>query len=340
MIIDVVFVGNISFVSAAAQFPLSMPGVQPMQNETYLCTAFHFAPNQHKYIVSFEPNATMHVAHHVLIYGCATPGYREWDSPRVVWDCGETESFGATFPKRSTCEKEERIVYAWARDAPALKLPEGVGFKIGGNSGINYLVLQVHYADATPFLDGVTRDTSGIVLSLLSGDTNEVRRRAGVLRIRAGGMIPARHWENMEVACQFKDNITLYPFAFRTHTHSLGKLVTGYVVKNGTWINIGKHNPLEAQMFYPAKSAVTIVRGDILAARCSMYNYRSRDTYDGPTNDDEMCAFYFMYYVEGDEITSMEECRSQGPPSYYWRKDPLLRNLITSDIDKDASTPD
>ncbi|KAM7285304.1 peptidylglycine alpha-hydroxylating monooxygenase-like [Ixodes scapularis] len=171
----------------------------------------------------------MHVAHHVLIYGCATPGYREWDSPRVVWDCGETESFGGTFPKRSICERGQRIVYAWARDAPALKLPEGVGFKIGGNSGINYLVLQVHYADTTPFL------------------------------------------ENMEVACQFKDNITLYPFAFRTHTHSLGKLVTGYLVKNGTWINIGKHNPLEAQMFYPAKSAVTIVRGDILVVIWALF---------------------------------------------------------------------
>lgn len=36
-------------------------------------------------------------------------------------------------------------MYAWARDAPTLKLPNGVGFKVGGNSNINYLVLQVHY---------------------------------------------------------------------------------------------------------------------------------------------------------------------------------------------------
>jgi len=36
-------------------------------------------------------------------------------------------------------------MYAWARDAPTLKLPNGVGFKVGGDSQINYLVLQVHY---------------------------------------------------------------------------------------------------------------------------------------------------------------------------------------------------
>lgn len=39
-----------------------------------------------------------------------------------------------------------QIIYAWARDAPDLNLPEGVGFKVGQDSEIKYLVLQVHYA--------------------------------------------------------------------------------------------------------------------------------------------------------------------------------------------------
>lgn len=38
-----------------------------------------------------------------------------------------------------------QIIYAWARDAPKLELPEGVGFKVGESSPIKYLVLQVHY---------------------------------------------------------------------------------------------------------------------------------------------------------------------------------------------------
>lgn len=44
-----------------------------------------------------------------------------------------------------------QIIYAWARDAPKLELPEGVGFKVGKDSPIKYLVLQVHYAHIHKF---------------------------------------------------------------------------------------------------------------------------------------------------------------------------------------------
>lgn len=318
-----------------------MPHVRPTQNETYLCTAFHITPNKHKYVVGFQPNATMHVAHHILIYGCAVPGYQEQDSPRAVWDCGEMSHSHSEFFKGPTCASGAQIVYAWARDAPPLKLPEGVGFKIGGDSGIRYLVLQVHYADTTAFLTKKRKtDMSGIVLSVLPGDTPLVKRRAGIYLLGTGGMIRAHTTEHFETACRMDEQITLYPFAFRTHTHALGKAVTGYVVRNGKWINIGKHNPLEPQMFYPANKGIKIVKGDVLAARCTMYNFRNRDTYVGATGDDEMCNFYMMYYVDGDKILNFKDCFSYGPPVYYWGRDHLLSDTLTPEIDRDASSLD
>lgn len=36
------------------------------------------------------------------------------------------------------------------------------------------------------------------------------------------------------------------------------------------------------------------------------------------TNEDEMCNFYLMYYVDGEEPLEMKFCGSRGPPSYYW----------------------
>jgi peptidylglycine monooxygenase len=45
------------------------------------------------------------------------------------------------------CQSDEKILYAWAHNAPQLELPEGVGFQVGGDSAIQYLVLQVHYND-------------------------------------------------------------------------------------------------------------------------------------------------------------------------------------------------
>ena len=55
-----------------------------------------------------------------------------------------------------------QIIYAWAMDAPALDLPDGVGFRVGAGTNIKYLVLQVHYA-STDYIsqDG---DDSGVFL--------------------------------------------------------------------------------------------------------------------------------------------------------------------------------
>ena len=41
------------------------------------------------------------------------------------------------------CQAGSTILYAWARDAPQLKLPKDTGFKIGGDSGISHVVVQV-----------------------------------------------------------------------------------------------------------------------------------------------------------------------------------------------------
>ena len=46
---------------------------------------------------------------------------------------------------------KQSIVYAWAMDAPKLILPKDVAFKVGGNTHIKYLVMQVHYANIDSF---------------------------------------------------------------------------------------------------------------------------------------------------------------------------------------------
>lgn len=60
-----------------------------------------------------------------------------------------------------------QVLYAWARNAPKLKLPENVGFKVGRDSPIKYLVLQVHYAHSGMLNDG-HNDQSGVILQYTS----------------------------------------------------------------------------------------------------------------------------------------------------------------------------
>lgn len=48
---------------------------------------------------------------------------------------------------------------------------------------------------------------------------------AGVLLLGTGGIIKEMSTEHMETACRISEDKILHPFAFRTHTHQLGKLI-------------------------------------------------------------------------------------------------------------------
>ena len=113
------------------------------------------------------------------------------------------------------------------------------------------------------------------------------------------------------------------------------------------WNLIGKKSPKEPQMFYPINdSSMTITKGDILAARCTMVktfftpkmfetpknisfqvNHNEHDVYIGQTNKDEMCNFYIMYWVLGKEPVDKRVCFSQGPPFWSWKANAQLKNI-------------
>uniref|UniRef100_A0A1Q3FR79 peptidylglycine monooxygenase n=1 Tax=Culex tarsalis TaxID=7177 RepID=A0A1Q3FR79_CULTA len=311
------------------RFPFLMPKVIPYKPELYLCTPVKVDYTKSYYIVGFEPNATMATAHHMLLYGCGAPG-----SESAVWNCGEMAKSDPDGKEEvgSPCGtgSASQIIYAWARDAPKLELPENVGFKVGKDSPIKYIVLQVHYAHIDKFKDGTTYDDSGIFLHYT---LKTMTKQAGVLLLGTGGYIPPQKVEHMETLCDIRENKTIHPFAYRTHTHSLGRVVSGYRVRvdeQGTdhWTRLGKRDPLTPQMFYPVESTEPILYKDRLAARCTMESNRNTITNIGATNNDEMCNFYLMYYVENDEPLSMKYCFSNGPPYFYWRnKETELNNI-------------
>lgn len=186
---------------------------------------------------------------------------------------------------------------------------------------MKYLVLQVHYAHIDRFKDGST-DDSGVKLLYTKKKLN---KQAGVIVLGTSGRIAPHSLEYMETSCMINENKTIHPFAYRTHTHSLGRQVEGYVIKPGSrWVELGKRDPLTPQMFYKVHNNVSITYNDILAARCTMQSNRDRITYIGNTNEHEMCNFYLMYYVENGEPLSNKFCFTRGPPYYYWESDNLV----------------
>ena len=72
-------------------------------------------------------------------------------------------------------------------------------------------------------------------------------------------------------------------------------------------------------MFYPVTNKLSIRKGDVVAARCTMKNFVDHDVSIGSTGEDEMCNFYMMYYVEGDKILEEQYCTTMGPPNWYFQ---------------------
>ncbi|KAK7120092.1 hypothetical protein R3I94_020193 [Phoxinus phoxinus] len=290
---------------------IRIPGVIPTESDSYFCMAVPVPTSREAYIVDFVPHASMDTAHHMILYGCRTPY-----ATQGYWDCGR---------ELGTCRDQAKIMYAWARNAPPTKLPKDVGFKVGGDTRINYFVLQIHYGDVNNFRDH-HRDCSGLTLRMTSKPQPFI---AGIYLMMSLDTVipPGKKVTNADIACTYTSS-PMYPFAFRTHTHSLGKVVSGYRVRNGQWTQIGRQSPLLPQAFYPATNTIDVKNGDILAARCMFTGEgRTTDTEIGGTSNDEMCNFYIMYYMDNIHAVPYMNCGDDGSSE-------LFRN-----IPSEASTP-
>ncbi|XP_029502416.2 peptidyl-glycine alpha-amidating monooxygenase B isoform X2 [Oncorhynchus nerka] len=302
-------------LSKSGNFSLDvrMPGVSPTASDTYLCVAVPVPTTRDAYIVDFEPHASMDTAHHMLLYGCGIPV-----STTNYWDCGSV---------KGTCEDEASIMYAWARNAPPTRLPPDVGFKVGGKSRITYFVLQIHYGDVHAFSDH-HRDCSGLTLRMTSKPQPFIAGMYLMMSVTTV-ILPGNKVTNADVACTY-NSYPIYPFAFRTHTHKLGQVVSGYRIRDGKWTLIGRQTPQLPQAFYPATKGINVKYGDTLAARCVFTGEgRTTKTYIGGTSDDEMCNFYMMYYMESRHAAPFQECMEDGSKELFQNIPPEANVPIT-----------
>ncbi|XP_036593409.1 peptidyl-glycine alpha-amidating monooxygenase isoform X5 [Trichosurus vulpecula] len=278
---------------------IRMPGVTPKQSDTYLCMSLRLPMDEEAFVIDFKPRASMDTVHHMLLFGCNMPS-----STENYWDCDE-----------GTCSDKVNILYAWARNAPPTRLPKGVGFRVGGAMGSKYFVLQVHYGDISAFRDN-HKDCSGVTLHLTRLQQPLI---AGMYLMMSVDTVipPGEKMVNADISCHYK-KYPMHLFAYRVHTHHLGKVVSGYRVRNGQWTLIGRQSPQLPQAFYPVEHPVDVSFGDILAARCVFSGEgRTEDTHIGGTASDEMCNLYIMYYMEAKHAVSFMTCTQNVDPAMF-----------------------
>lgn len=278
---------------------IRMPGVTPKQSDTYFCMSMRLPVEEEAFVIDFKPHASMDTVHHMLLFGCDMPS-----STGSYWFCDE-----------GTCADKANILYAWARNAPPTRLPQGVGFRVGGASGNKYFVLQVHYGDISAFRDH-HKDCSGVSLHLTRLPQPLI---AGMYLMMSVDTVipPGEKVVNSDISCHY-NKYPMHVFAYRVHTHRLGKVVSGYRVRNGQWTLIGRQSPQLPQAFYPAEHPVDVNFGDILAARCVFTGEgRTEVTRIGGTSSDEMCNLYIMYYMEAKHAVSFMTCTQNTAPDMF-----------------------
>ncbi|VFV26945.1 peptidyl-glycine alpha-amidating [Lynx pardinus] len=276
-----------------------MPGVTPKQSDTYFCMSMRLPVDEEAFVIDFKPRASMDTVHHMLLFGCNMPS-----STGSYWFCDE-----------GTCTDKANILYAWARNAPPTRLPKGVGFRVGGETGSKYFVLQVHYGDISAFRDN-HKDCSGVSLHLTRLPQPLI---AGMYLMMSVDTVipPGEKVVNSDISCHYK-KYPMHVFAYRVHTHHLGKVVSGYRVRNGQWTLIGRQSPQLPQAFYPVEHPVDVSFGDILAARCVFTGEgRTEATHIGGTSSDEMCNLYIMYYMEARHAVSFMTCTQNVAPDVF-----------------------
>ncbi|XP_052556952.1 peptidyl-glycine alpha-amidating monooxygenase isoform X2 [Tympanuchus pallidicinctus] len=289
----------ISFGLSDFALDIRMPGVTPKQSDTYLCMSVPLPVDDEAYVVDFKPHASMDTVHHMLLFGCNEPSSNE-----NYWDCDE-----------GICKDKSNILYAWARNAPPTRLPKGVGFRVGGETGSKFFVLQVHYGDISAFRDK-HKDCSGVTLHLTHQKQPLI---AGMYLMMSVNTVipPGEKVVDADIACHYK-RFPMHLFAYRVHTHRLGKVVSGYRVRNGQWTLIGRQSPQVPQAFYPVEHPVDVSYDDILAARCVFSGEgRTTETHIGGTANDEMCNFYIMYYMEAKHAVSYTTCTQNANPEMF-----------------------
>ncbi len=167
------------------------------------------------------------------------------------------------------CNGPSSIMYAWARDAPPTTLPADVGFELDEEKD-GFIVMQVHYKHKLP-----EKDMTGVRLMYTDA---EPKNKAGIMLLLRGAFTikPGIRNVHSDMNCKMRDEITM--FAFRTHAHSLGAVITGYSVRDGEFTEIARGDPQRPQTFYPMKTFHRTKKGDVIVARCTFDSTRTNKT--------------------------------------------------------------
>jgi len=132
------------------------------------------------------------VNHHISLVACENLPDIDLSDPTISWNCEKVGICGKGLTRR---------IYTWALDAPGIKYEPNVGYKLSGNTDLNYLVVNSHYNDAIEV--GYVDNETAYRLKMTK---QELEYQVGVYTLGDNGYIPA-HRESNIIYLNFKELI-------------------------------------------------------------------------------------------------------------------------------------
>lgn len=220
---------------------------------------------------------------HIAVIGCRMPDFLPpSESVPNVWSCGETfMPVESSLPVASMCNDRTKYVLSSNFDNAkhSMSFPVGFGIPMAGDTGIDYLLLNIHIESLTNLINGRT-GTTGVVVTLRSTDFIEPHAvKVGSITTFQFGHLPPHDVKTIEGSFIIKDNITLHPLGVVTHTHKYA--IRAYFKKrdpqDGRQSVIWSQDPRHDVYYHDVDQLnVTLGQGDELIFGCVFNNTLSK----------------------------------------------------------------
>lgn len=245
----------------------------------------------------------------MFVYGCESlPGDL---NQQHVWGCDlDPHSVPDELVSTSICGTgKQQFLFLWDKVGgfTAGLPPASSGFKVGGKSRVNHLVLRIHYGDVAGFVKRRDRrlaiGSGGVSVTFQPATAG--LRGVGLLTLLSYGHANPHSVVSLAALLPISgcERQELLPVAVTGWTGSHGEGVTVWKVSpSNEWTEVARIDLLrQRQVQLMHQQSVTVREGDSVALRCLLNNTCSKPIFRRLHLDSEYCGVQVVYENQEDD---------------------------------------
>lgn len=211
-----------------------------------------------------------------LLVGCAdirlAASDTVWSHEPLVWHCNQSDL--TRYVHSCAGGPSDWVLLGETRISPQ----QDVGIRVGGDSGIRFLVLAYHYHLHHSMLqvDMRTPQMEGVTFDLVPAESPGVKEGAIFTMTLLSGRVSASAVTVLQYECLIREPVVMHPFAVSGHAHDTGLDVQ--VWKQGAdgseeMIALIENPNSKQWQQLVAERGLVIGPGDVIRVRCEYVNH-------------------------------------------------------------------